>query len=175
MIKPAQIKAIMPAATATNIATYSPLLATWMPAYLIYTPIRQAAFLAQIAHESGQLRYVREIADGSTYEGRKDLGNQYPGDGVKFKGRGLIQITGRANYKNISTAFDIDFIKEPALLELPTYACRSACWWWEVHNLNELADKDDMKGMTRRINGGLNGFADRMVFYARAKKVFGIK
>ena len=132
---------------------------------------REMAFLAQIGHESGQLRYVQEIASGAAYEGRKDLGNTDPGDGVRFKGRGLIQITGRANYAKCGEALGLDLLEHPELLELPENACRSAGWFWKSRWLNELADKGDFKLLTKRINGGFNGYADRLALFNKAQQV----
>jgi putative chitinase len=146
-----------------------------MREFEIDTPLRQAAFLAQIAHESGEFRYVREIASGSAYEGRRDLGNTEPGDGVRFKGRGLIQITGRRNYRDCSEALFANpqfLLDHPEALEQPVPACRSAAWFWNERFLNELADKADFKLITKRINGGFNGYADRMAYYQRAQEVF---
>src|SRR6478736_7421705 len=93
------LKRIMPLASASALDRFCEPINSTLPKYLINTPTRIAAFLAQIAHESGQFRYVKELASGEAYEGRKDLGNTQPGDGKKFKGRGLIQITGRNNYE----------------------------------------------------------------------------
>jgi putative chitinase len=147
-----------------------PLLAA-MEEFDINTPQRQAAFLAQIAHESGGLKYVRELASGDAYEGRKDLGNTHPGDGPKFRGHGLIQITGRANHQECGDALGLDLIEHPELLEEPTNACRSAAWFWKKKGLNELADADNFRVITIRINGGVNGMADRLKYWARAQEV----
>lgn len=132
---------------------------------------REMAFLAQIGHESGQLRYVQEIASGAAYEGRKDLGNTEPGDGVRFKGRGLLQITGRANYAKCGEALSLPLLEQPELLEMPRHACRSAGWFWKSRGLNELADKGDFKLICKRINGGFNGFADRLALFNKAQQV----
>lgn len=136
---------------------------------------RSSAFIAQIGHESGQLLYVREIwgptATQRRYEGREDLGNTVAGDGSKYRGRGLIQITGRANYAKCGKALGLDLINHPELLEQPQWACESAAWFWESNGLNELADRDQFNTITRRINGGLNGLADRVEIWERAKKV----
>ena len=132
---------------------------------------REAMFIAQLCHESGGFRYVEELASGKAYEGRKDLGNTEPGDGVRFKGRGLIQITGRENYRACGDALGVDLLSDPALLESPDLACRSAAWFWAKHGLNELADKGDFQHITRRINGGLNGWKDRVAFYDKAQEV----
>lgn len=163
--------------------------------YEINTPVRQLCFLAQVGHESGGLFYTEEIASGSAYEGRKNLGNTQPGDGVRFKGRGLIQITGRANYKSIGDALGIDFIKNPTLLggknvkvctpDQLKYAALSAGWFWNSRNLNSFADNIDIKKsidtgtnienfkiITKKINGGYNGLADRLNRYKVGLKYF---
>lgn len=134
---------------------------------------RESAFLAQIAHESGELRYVRELASGEAYEGRKDLGNTEAGDGVRFKGRGLIQITGRTNYAACGRALGVDLISQPELLERPDFATRSAAWWWKAHGLNQLADNGAFEQITRKINGGTNGLADRQAYFRRANLELG--
>ncbi len=144
-----------------------------MEEYEINTPARQAAFLAQIGHESGRLRYVREIwgpTDAQKrYEGRQDLGNTQPGDGKRFMGRGLIQVTGRANYTRVAAALGIpDLLDKPEQLEQPEHAVRSAGWFWKTHGLNELADAGDFIRITRRINGGVNGLPDRQALLASA-------
>ena len=142
-----------------------------MDIYNIDSPQRKAAFLAQIAHESGELRYVRELASGEDYEGRTDLGNVVEGDGVKFKGRGLIQITGRINYASCGSALHLDLLADPELLTTPTNASRSAAWFWLTHGCNELADADNFRRITIRINGGLNGWEDRLKYWNKAKEV----
>lgn len=149
-------------------------LTTAMAEFGIDTPQRKAAFIAQIAHESGSLKYVKEIADGSAYEGRADLGNSSPGDGVKFKGRGLIQVTGKANYRACGTALSLDLLNNPELLEQPENACRSAAWFWKSRNLNQYADADQFGALTKRINGGFNGLDDRIQHWLKARKVFGL-
>lgn len=142
-----------------------------MEEFEINTPWRQAAFLAQVGHESGDLLYVKELASGAAYEGRRDLGNTQAGDGVRFKGRGLIQITGRSNYSKCGDALGVDLIAHPELLEGTDLACRSAAWFWKTHGLNELADQGDFYAITRRINGGTNGLDDRIAHWDRAKEV----
>lgn len=128
-------------------------------------------FLAQIGHESGQLRYVRELASGEAYEGRKDLGNTQPGDGVRYKGRGLIQVTGRNNYALCGKALGLPLVEKPEMLELPEYAVESAGWYWNSRNLNSLCDLNRFDLLTKRINGGLNGYADRYKLYQNAFNV----
>lgn len=171
---PELLKQCMPFASVTNIAKFVGPLTEAMDHFEINTPKRQAAFLAQLAHESGSLKYVRELASGENYEGRKDLGNTEPGDGVKFKGRGLIQITGRTNYERVGSALGYDFINEPGKLELPGPATFSAGWFWFTHGLNEFADKDYFETITRRINGGLTNLDDRMKHWKNCKQALGI-
>lgn len=154
----------------TRADVFLPYLNRYMARYGISNRMRVCHFLAQIAHESGELRYTEEIASGKEYEGRKDLGNVKPGDGIRFKGRGLIQITGRANYKQISDATGIDFYNHPDWLELPQWATMSACWWWNNRGLNEMADRDELTNITKRINGGKNGLQDRLKYLGRAKR-----
>lgn len=173
MITGAQLQSIMPFAKARIPSFVAPLNGA-MHEFHINTPERQAAFIAQIAHESGELRYVEEIASGTAYEGRKDLGNTQPGDGMRFKGRGLIQITGRNNYAECGKALGVDLITNPELLETNDLACRSAAWFWASRGLNDLADRGDFERITKRINGGLNGYQERLVYHARAKTALGV-
>jgi len=169
MLTTSQLKAIMPLARRREV--FLPCLVSAMDRYFIDTPLRQASFLAQIAHESGELRYVRELASGRAYERRRDLGNVVVGDGVKYKGRGLIQITGRANYKACGEALGMDLLNHPELLESPEAASLSAAWFWLSHGCNELADYNDQRGLCRRINGGFNGLSSRIKYFERALKV----
>ena len=169
-----QLQQILPNAGQTA-GVFVPVLNTAMVHYQIIGPQRVAAFIAQIGHESGQLKYVKEIwgptAAQAKYEGRKDLGNTVAGDGSKYRGRGLIQITGRANYMACGEALGLDLIKQPELLEKPQHACMSAAWFWATKGLSTLADAGEFDKITRRINGGQNGAADRQALYARALKV----
>lgn len=146
-----------------------------MAEFEINTPERQAAFLAQIGHESGGLHWTTEIwgptISQQNYEGRKDLGNVIPGDGFKFRGRGLIQTTGRDNFKRTGEALGVDLLADPEILSKPDLAARSAGWFWKAHGLNELADVGDFMRITRKINGGTNGMDDRMALYEVAKEV----
>ena len=132
------LKEVMPQSTEKNRLKYIEWLNYFMPIYNIDTEKIVAAFIAQIGHESGYLRYSEEIASGKAYEGRRDLGNIYAGDGIKYKGRGLIQITGRYNYAQLSKDLGEDFIKNPELLSTPKYAVQSACWYWNYKKLNNL-------------------------------------
>jgi len=161
---------IMPLAGRRATLFLAPLNAA-MAEFGIDTPLRQAAFLAQAGHESGQLRHVRELASGAAYEGRADLGNVIAGDGVRFKGRGLLQVTGRANYAACGAVLGLDLLAAPQLLEQAAAACRSAGWFWQSRGLNRLADAGDQERVTRRINGGVNGLAERLALYQAARKV----
>ncbi len=176
MITLEQLRQIMPYADAPCAALYLVPLNEAMDEYEINTARRQCAFLAQVAHESGSLRYVRERASGVAYEFRKDLGNTMAGDGKRYKGRGLIQITGRNNYRSCSIALygtpDV-LLGKPEMLEAVIPACRSAGWFWQSNKLNALADENDFDLITRRINGGTNGAADRWIYYTRALEVLG--
>jgi putative chitinase len=169
-----QLLQILPNAR-TQAGVFVSALNTAMQHYQIVGAKRAAAFIAQIGHESGQLRYVREIwgptAAQRGYEGREDLGNTVPGDGRKYCGRGLIQITGRANYAKCGEALGLDLINHPELLELPQHAAMSAAWFWKQKGLNDLADRDQFNTITRRINGGLNGLADRLALWEKARAV----
>lgn len=128
---------------------------------ILFNELRFAHFIAQLAHESGNFRYMEEIASGAAYEGRKDLGNTQAGDGKRYKGRGPIQLTGRANYRRYGQQLGIDFENNPEIVAIPSVGLLVACKFWADNNLNALADQDDVTTITRRINGGLNGFEDR--------------
>lgn len=175
MITLDDLKAICPTTKAGRLAVFVEPLNEAMREFDIDNPARETAFLAQIAHESGAFVYTRELWGPTPaqerYEGRKDLGNTIPGDGRRFMGRGLIQITGRANYAAVSVALGVDFLNNPVLLEEPIHATRSAAWFWKDRGLNELADVGDFRGITRRINGGYNGLTDRMAYLERAQTV----
>lgn len=134
---------------------------------------RQAAFLAQVMHETGGFTWLEELSSGAAYEGRRDLGNTEPGDGRRFKGRGMIMITGRANYSDAGSDLGLDLIDSPERAAEPEVAARVAAWYWRKKGLNDLADAGKFDSITRRINGGLNGKADRDRLYARALKVLG--
>ncbi|WP_018516498.1 glycoside hydrolase family 19 protein [Rhizobium leguminosarum] len=145
----------------------------------IDTPLRICHFMAQIAHESDGFHTMTEYASGAAYEGRDDLGNSEPGDGRKFKGHGLIQTTGRTNHREF-TAWATshypgcpDFEKTPEQLAQMPWALRSAIWYWTERGLNRCADKNDIRAITRRINGGYNGLADRRAWFRKAVAIWG--
>ena len=171
MITLEQLKHIYSSCPQARLERFLPHLNSTFDEFEINNAQRLRMFLAQIGHESGQLRYVRELASGAAYEGRADLGNTEPGDGVKYKGRGLIQITGRSNYALVALALGLPLLEKPELLEQDEPAARSAGWFWYKKNLNSLADEGKFQLITRRINGGLNGYADRYKLYQRAAEV----
>lgn len=171
-----ELKKIAPYTSDTDIKIYTPLLNKWMPYYSINTKLRQAAFLAQVIHETGSFHYMEEIASGSAYDtGRlaERLGNtpERDGDGERYKGKGGLQVTGKANYEAVSKGLGVDFVSHPEKLEESNYAIQSACWYWNMHGLNALADKGDFKTITKRIVGGYNGYLDRVMYYHRALKI----
>lgn len=116
---------------------------------------------------------MEEYASGEDYEGRDDLGNTQPGDGLRFKGRGLIQLTGRDNYMKFSKAMNQDFTAQPQLLAQSPWAIWAAGWYWNDKQLNEYADRDDLERVTRGVNGGYNGLEDRRKYLQKAKSVLG--
>jgi putative chitinase len=171
-----KLSLVMPRALTAQINLYYDPLVTGMKKHDITSNLRMAHFIAQIGHESASFRFAEEIADGSAYEGRQDLGNTQAGDGKRFKGRGLIQLTGRANYAAYSKDSDVDYLANPQLVASdPIAAVDVACWFWNRNKINDLADKDDVKAVTKRINGGFNGLDDRIEYQVRAKSVLGIK
>lgn len=127
----------------------------------ITSKLRAAHFLGQLAHESDGFKTVQEYASGKAYEGRKDLGNVLPGDGMKYKGRGYIQLTGRANYTRAAKDLNLNLVDNPFQLLDPMKAMLVSQWFWDKHGLDAYADRDDLKSITRIINGGTNGIANR--------------
>ena len=161
---------------------FAPLLAQIMPIWGINTPQRQAMFIAQVMHESGEFRYLEELG-GDAYLAKYDtgplakrLGNtpEADGDGQLYKGRGLIQITGKDNYQKCGHALQLLLLKKPELLEDPRHAVASACWFWFSKNLNKHADLNAITACTKAINGGTNGLNDRIEYWKRAKLALGI-
>lgn len=177
MISLSELRAIMPF-SGKRAAMFLDSLNEAMREYEIDNVLRQAAFLAQVAHESGELHYVKELASGEAYDtGRKaeQLGNtpEADGDGERYKGRGLLQITGTDNYRRCGEALGIDLLAYPQILETPMWAAHSAAWFWAEHRLNELADRQDFKRITRIINGGYSHYDKRLAYYERALAVLG--
>jgi len=167
-----QLKYIMKGCRQSSILKYLEPVNKAMNKYEIDTYLRICHFLAQVGHESGSLRYSHELASGRMYEGRKDLGNICPGDGMRFKGQGLIQITGRLNITSFGKFIGIDFAKEnPARIgDEPELSAEAAGWFWMTRKLNKWADMDDIKGVSLRVNGGYNGLQERILYLKRAKE-----
>jgi putative chitinase len=172
-----QLREIFPKTPKSIISRFAEPLRETMEHYSITTLLRQAAFLAQVGHESGGLIFKKELASGKAYDtGKlaKALGNtpEADGDGQKFKGRGLIQITGRANYQAFAKDFALETLDDAiAYLETDLGAAMSGGWFWHKKGLNALADEGKFETITRRINGGLNGYEDRKRLYVLAKKI----
>lgn len=173
------LQQIMPRIPEERFEIYLAFLNLVMEDSRINTPPRVAAFLAQIAHESSELRCLEEIRNPSEaqkrYEPPSDLaarlGNTQPGDGERFKGRGAIQITGRANYQRYGDLLGFDLVGNPDLAATPQIGLQVAAAYWTTNGLNELADAGDFIAITQRINGGLNGLEDRLKYYDIAKNV----
>ena len=179
MLTDPQLQQIMPNLAQAKRALYLPALNQAMAACGVNTLLRTAAFAAQLAHESGEFRWMEEIWGPTTaqlgYEPpaakAARLGNTQPGDGKRFKGRGPIQITGRFNYKRYGDLLQVDLTANPAQAAAPEVAFLTAGLFWKTNGLNELADAEQFVTITRRINGGENGLADRQKYYERAKAV----
>ena len=170
MLTKQQLKKIAPNSKDEIIDPLVQYLSLHMPKYEVNTYLRVCHFIAQAAHEAASFRTLEEYASGAAYEGRKDLGNVKPGDGVRYKGRGIFQLTGRANYRTIGAKLGYDLENNPELAESPEVSVLTALEYWKSRNLNPLADRDQVELITRSINGGLNGFEDRKKYLARAKK-----
>jgi putative chitinase len=168
-----RLKAIMPSLPREVAKQYAPLARAAMRKGGINTPLRRAAFLAQVAEETGELRFLRELASGDGYDGR--LGNTQPGDGRRYKGGGPLQLTGRSNYRAAGEALGVPLEDSPELIEDPAIGFQAAAWYWANRGLNEVADAgpEAFDEVTRRINGGLNGKAARDTYYERARAVLG--
>ena len=179
MITETQLKSIMPNLAALKLQLYLPHLNTAMQTYGVNTMLRTAAFVAQLAHESAEFRFMEEIWGPIPAQTRyeppselaKRLGNTQAGDGKRFKGRGPIQITGRFNYKKYGDLLGTDLVLQPDLAAQPAVAFSTAGLFWKTNGLNELADGEQFVTITKRINGGTNGLPDREKYYARAKDV----
>jgi putative chitinase len=172
---------IMPLAKKRWDSWLAPLNAA-MEEFDVDTPLRQAMFLAQLAHESGELRYQEELATGAAYDTGKlaaRLGNtpEADGDGQRFKGHGPIQITGHENHRRCSLALfhDLRLLDTPRVLTTDVISgARSAAWFWQDKGLNAFADRKDILGATKKINGGTNGLPERERYYARALRAYGV-
>ncbi len=175
------LKQIMPDLKQDKCEAYLPFVQAAMDEFEINTPLREAAFLAQIAHESGQFQFMEEIWGPTAAQKRyeppadkaRELGNTQPDDGKRYKGRGAIQLTGRANYQKYGALLGLDLVGHPESASTAAVGFRIAGAFWKTHGLNELADAGEFEKITRRINGGLLGQEDRVRFYGRAKKALG--
>ncbi len=157
------------AAQAVIVRAISGRFAQILDRYLINTYLRIAHFMGQITHECAGFRTTEEFASGTAYEGRADLGNTEPGDGARYKGRGLLQLTGRANYRAMGGKLGLDLEGNPALAGDPVVSLHIACEYWTNRGVNPMCDADDLVRVTRAVNGGLNGLEDRRLYLGRAK------
>jgi putative chitinase len=178
LVSGSELRAIMTQLPSAKAERYLAPLNAAMHEFLINVRLRKAAFLAQVAHESGELAWFHEFASGMEYDlsrnprKARELGNIHPGDGPRYKGRGPIQLTGRNNYRACGKALGLDLEGNPDMAVDPRVAFRTAGWFWSTHGLNLLADKQDFRQITRRINGGYTHYADRVKYYERALHVF---
>jgi putative chitinase len=145
------------------------VLSATLDRYAINNPLRIAHFLGQTCHESAGFRTTEEFASGEAYEGRKDLGNTKTGDGVRYKGRGLLQLTGRANYHEVGELLNVDLEGQPTLAAEPVLSLKIACEFWKKKKINAACDDDNLDRVTRLVNGGVNGIEERRVFTTKAK------
>jgi len=171
------LRLLWPDAPRTRLEHLGPALLAMMQRRAISSDLRVAHFLAQVGHECGQLRWLEELATGAAYEGRRDLGNLRAGDGPRFKGRGLIQLTGRANYSHFGADLGCaaEILADPDLVAEDRALCvETAGWYWSGRGLDALADRDDLIAVTRRINGGTNGLMHRAALLTRGKALLGM-
>ena len=205
MVSTEQMKTILPRMNWGKAEAYLPYITTVLPKFGIDTLLRKAHFLAQVAHESGGLKYSQENLNYSVqglrsvfgkyfrtteiaetyarkpekiasrvYADRMGNGNEASGDGWKYRGRGLIQLTGKENYQKFGQDYNVDCVNNPDLLLDPEWALTSACWFWKKRNLNRYADDDDILMVTKRINGGINGLNDRQQYLDSFKRIYEI-
>lgn len=165
------LRRIVPGIPAERIDQYIAPLNDAMVHNGIDTPIRQAAFIAQLAVESDSFRTFEEYASGRAYEGRADLGNTQPGDGERYKGRGAIQVTGRHNYEELSQHTGVDFVANPELLAAPENAFASAAWYWTSRDLNKVADTAGIVRVSELVNGGHHALTRRIADFERGLDV----
>lgn len=179
-ISVADLRALAPAGAPAILNALAPQLGPMLDRYGINTPLRVAHFLAQAAHETAGFTTLVELGSEAYFNKRygpgtgagKRLGNTQVGDGARFRGRGIFQCTGRDNYRYFGQRIGIDLIENPGLADEPLYSLKIACEYWTVRGINPLADRDDVEGVTRKINGGQNGLADRKRYLAKAKTIF---
>jgi putative chitinase len=171
MITKDMLRKLAPSAKEEIIAHLADNLNDQLAKYNINTYLRVCHFLAQAAHESASFRTLEEYATGAAYEGRKDLGNTQPGDGRRYKGRGIFQLTGRANYRTYGQKLGYDLENNPELAKDPLVSIKTACEYWNSRGLSAFADNDDVMTVTKRINGGFNGINDRKQYLVKAKAI----
>lgn len=171
MITKEMLRKLAPTAKEEIISHLATHLDAQLAAYDIGSYLRVCHFLAQAAHESAGFRTLEEFASGAAYEGRKDLGNNRPGDGKRYKGRGIFQLTGRANYRVMGAKLGVDLEGKPELASDPMISIKTACEYWNSRKLSIYADLDDVRTVTRLINGGYNGFDDRKHYLQRVKTI----
>lgn len=169
---PQELQQLAPNLSMQRAQELAPHLNAAMREANISTREQKAAFVAQLAQESGGFKWFEELASGAAYEGRSDLGNTQPGDGMRFKGRGPVQLTGRSNYRAAGRALGLPLEQNPELVARPDIGFRVAAWYWNSRNINEPAARGDFERVTRLINGGLNGYDTRLAYYQRALSMF---
>ncbi|TXD83221.1 glycoside hydrolase family 19 protein [Subsaximicrobium wynnwilliamsii] len=203
MVSTTQMKTIIPKLNWEKAEPYIPYMTSVLPNFGIDTPLRKAHFLAQLAHESGGLKYATENLNYSAqalrsvfgkyfktieiaeayarkpekianrvYADRMNNGNEASGDGWKYRGRGLIQLTGKDNYQNFAKDHGVDCVNNPDLILDPEIALNAACWYWTKRNINRYADADDIHMVTKKVNGGNNGILDRQHWLASFKNLY---
>lgn len=170
-VTPDDLAHIVPSIPAEKIDQYIAPLNDAMTHSDIDTPVRQAAFIAQLAVESDSFRTFEEYASGRAYEGRADLGNTQPGDGERYKGRGAIQITGRHNYEKLSEQTGVDYVAHPELLAAPENAFTTAAWYWTSRDLNQVADTSGIVRVSEVVNGGHHALDRRVADFQRGLDV----
>lgn len=151
------------------VGNISSVFAPTLDNYDINTKLRIAHFMGQVTHECAGFRTTEEFASGAAYEGREDLGNVKKGDGKRYKGRGLIQLTGRANYRNIGEKLGLSLEDNPELAAEPVTSLKIACEYWKSRDINTVSDMDNLIKATKLVNGGLNGLEDRRKYLQKAK------
>lgn len=203
MVSTEQMKTIIPRLNWGKAEPYIPYMTSVLPNFDINIPLRKAHFLAQLAHESGGLKYASENLNYSAnalrsvfgkyfktteiaeayarkpekianrvYADRMANGNETSGDGWKYRGRGLIQLTGKYNYQSFAKDHGIDCVHNPDLILDPEIALTAACWYWKKRKINTYADADDLHMVTKRVNGGHHGILDRQQWLDSFKKLY---
>lgn len=178
LIEPSELRLVVRRCPEAKLFEYSMALSRAFDEAEATSVTRASAMLAQLAHETDDFRALEEYASGEAYEGRMVLGNTQQGDGRRFKGRGFIQLTGRANYTSFGAELGVDLVEHPQLAAEPVTAARIAAAYWRRHSLNMFVDGLDFRSVTRAINGAAteeapSHHARRVLFYHRALEVLG--